>query len=260
MTSLGMYMKKLIILFCFIATAFSMFAQNNALEMVKIPDMKIKMLATEVTENLYKYVMGEIPYNNLPVVEGEDKDSRPVTYIGFCDAIYFCNKLSEMSGLKPVYSFNGKTDVNTWNYTPHKANFLDGKLCVKKNANGYRLPTIEEWQYAANSGESYVYSGSNEIDEVAWNKNNSENTVHQVRLKKANQYGLYDMTGNVSEWCWDWPMYKDFYTYMESEFMPTLGGSFKSNDTTCMNNKVKKSLLNFSSNQVGFRIVCLDKE
>lgn len=250
-------MKKFLIMFiCSIFLTFDLIAQNNALEMVKIPNTNIKMLTTEVSQNLYYFVMGELP----DVMKGDEKDSLPICYISLYDAMYFCNKLSVLSGLKPVYSFNGKTDVSTWNYIPHKAKYLDGIVCAKKKANGYRLPTIKEWQIAANSGESYIYSGSNDIDEVAWFLGNSQKKSHDVGIKKPNQYGLYDMTGNVTEWCWDWPLDKDFNTDDESEFIPTLGGSFKSNETTCMVNKVKRTLVNFSSNQVGFRIVCLDTE
>ncbi|MBE6350942.1 MAG: hypothetical protein E7062_09395 [Spirochaetaceae bacterium] len=259
-------MKKGLLIFIFIIElSCYVFSQGNALKMVKIPGMNIKMLATEVTQNLYELVMGEIPENlislttDISPVVGEDQDMRPIGSVSFYDALYFCNKLSEMSGLKPVYTFNGSTDVKAWNYIPHNAKYLKGNIRLKKNADGYRLPTVEEWQYAAKSGETYLYAGSNDIDEVAWYKDNSDRS-HQVGMKKSNQYGLYDMTGNVSEWCWDWPIYIEFYSESQSEFNPTLGGSFKDNETACMLRKEKTTLVNFSSRYVGFRIVCLDKE
>ena len=93
--------------------------------------------------------------------------------------------MSEYLGYEPVYTRDGSSV--TWN----------------ENANGFRLPTVEEWQYAAKGGQSYRYAGSDNLGSVGWYNGNSGKISHPVAQKKPNGYGLYDMSGNVCEWCWD---------------------------------------------------------
>lgn len=167
-----------------------------SVKMVKIPDRNFEMLQTEVTQDLYESVMGENPSNN-------NGKNNPVENVSWYDAIYFCNKLSELKGYEPVYFVDGITDTAKWNYTPHQGISMEGGITQNLSANGYRLPTVEEWKFSAKGGQDYIYAGSNKIDEVAWYELNSNWIVHPVAQKKPNGYGLYDMSGNLFEWCWD---------------------------------------------------------
>ncbi|MBR4373083.1 MAG: SUMF1/EgtB/PvdO family nonheme iron enzyme, partial [Treponema sp.] len=154
---------------------------------------------TEVTQRLYKDVMRKNPSNFLNL-------DKPVETVSFFDAIVFCNRLSEICGKQPVYSVDGKTDCDEWHYVPGAGNTLFGEIEVG-GGDGYRLPTEEEWMYAAHGGEAheeFAYSGRNKekIAEIAWYKKNAFKTRESGK-KEPNSLGLFDMTGNVWEWCFD---------------------------------------------------------
>ncbi len=168
----------------------------------------------EVTQKEYEAVMGKNPSSTSYGIG----DNYPVDKVSWYDAIEYCNKLSKKEGLTPVYTIiKNRIDPNNSSSSDN----LKWTVSSNINANGYRLPTEAEWEYAARGGNGYTYAGSNTIGSVAWYwKNSGDNTLsgdwdwdrvkenngksHPVGGKQANELGLYDMTGNAYEWCWDW--------------------------------------------------------
>ena len=136
----------------------------------------------EVTQKEWKEVMGTNPSH----FKG---DNLPVENVSWYDAVEFCNALSRKEGLKPAY-LGSRENI--------RCDF---------SVNGYRLPTEAEWEYAARGGNKsrgFTKAGSNSVWNVGWLGANSGGRTHDVGRMSPNELGIYDMSGNVWEWCWDW--------------------------------------------------------
>lgn len=158
----------------------------------------------EVTQGEWQAVMG----NNPSAGAGISPD-RPVYNISYFESITFCNRLSLLSGLTPCYYFdrNFQIPFDTLASCLYNVVYID--VYTNESADGYRLLFESEWEYAARGGRENLiqtkYSGSNSVDEVAWyHGNNVPSGTKPVGSKLPNNIGVFDLSGNVIEWCFDW--------------------------------------------------------
>jgi sulfatase modifying factor 1 len=179
----------------------------------------------------------DLPPGNKGYLNGDAL--HPVTEVSWWDVIRWCNARSEKEGLPPLYY----TSTNFTDSSVFRTGNIDIlSTMVNWSANGYRLPTEAEWEYAARGGNksnNYIYSGSNNLDSVGWYSPNSGINAHPVGMKAPNELGLYDMSGNVREWCWD--SYKTYSSNAETNphggtnggAQILRGGSYLDKDFNC---------------------------
>lgn len=181
------------------------------------------MLKTPVTNELYAYVTDrdyDVQMKDFPVVN-----------VSWTDAVKFCNNLSEKLDLEKCYILNPVSE----------------KILLDESKNGFMLPTDAQWQYACRGNTKGYRYGS--LEEIGWFDENSENRLHEVKTKRENEFGLFDMIGNVWEWCFDLYDEERYGNYRIFR-----GGSFASEERACGATSRRKSVPEFRIDDLGFRI------
>ncbi|OZM73173.1 sulfatase-modifying factor protein [Amycolatopsis antarctica] len=181
-----------------------------------------RLAACPVTQERYASVTGARPSTAVG-------DRLPVEGVSWLDAVEFCNALSLSEGLAPVYRL------------------ADGDVEWDVSADGYRLPTDAEWEHACRAGTSGARYG--ELDEIAWYRGNSAESIHEVGGRQPNAWGLHDMLGNVWEWCWDVYQAEDHPGYRVLR-----GGGWFDESWSCRASVRRRSQPAFRIDDLGFRI------
>ncbi|MGW7274531.1 formylglycine-generating enzyme family protein [Streptomyces sp. NPDC054864] len=183
-----------------------------------------ELAAFPVTQALYAQVTGLRP----STAHG---DPLPVESVSWWDAVRFCNALSQSDGLASAYHLHADGEGIEWD----------------ASADGYRLPTEAEWEHACRAGTTGPHYGP--LDEIAWYRDNSHEQIHDVGCKRPNPWGLYDMLGNVWDWCWD--IY-DAEVY--GAYRVLRGGGWFDEHWSCRASARRRSHPTFQVEDVGFRI------
>ncbi len=182
------------------------------------------LAAFPITRATYLQVIGSQP----GTAQG---DQLPAECVSWFDAVGFCNALSEREGLRPAYDIRDEPDHVEWDPA----------------ADGFRLPTEAEWEHACRAGTTGARYG--QLDEIAWYRANSRGQVHDVGGKRPNDWGLFDMLGNVWEWCWD-----TYDTEIYGNYRVLRGGGWFDEHWSCRASVRRRSHPTYQIDDVGFRV------
>lgn len=202
--------------------------------MVQIPggvvDLRDDRRGTRWQVEIAPFLLGAFPVTDVQI-DPAASSTVPATNISWLDAIAICNRFSIRAGLTPVYARGADSEDVTCDWT----------------ADGYRLPTEAEWQYACKAGTTGYRYG--EIGDIAWFAGNSGGRVHDVGGKTPNPWGLFDMLGNVWEWCWD--LYDE---EVYGSYRILRGGGWAEAERGCGVSVRRRSHPTFAIDDLGFRL------